>query len=132
MDLHESNLRRYPARPPAASHAAIAALRVGLGQLKDARKDLVEAVIAEREAGGPFRGFRDFLQRTQCRFEDVRVLYSAGKLARLIFPHLNLTDMPEPQISDLTRALAQLSLGLPAPLDQGQPVVARKPETPRT
>ena len=57
----------------APSPSLATALRVGLGQLKDARKDLVEAIIAEREKAGPFRGFRDFLQRTSCLFEDIRV-----------------------------------------------------------
>jgi DNA polymerase III alpha subunit len=34
----------------------------------------------EREKEGPFRGFRDFLQRTVCRFEDVRILIRSGAL----------------------------------------------------
>jgi error-prone DNA polymerase len=63
-----------------ASPSLAPALRVGLGQLKDARKELVEAIISEREIGGPFGGFRDFLQRTQCRFEDIRVLIRSGAL----------------------------------------------------
>ena len=56
------------------------ALRVGLSQLKDARREVVEAILAEREKAGPFGGFRDFLQRTSCRFEDVRVLIRCGAL----------------------------------------------------
>jgi ubiquinone/menaquinone biosynthesis C-methylase UbiE len=64
-------------------------------------------------------------------FAEVRSLYSAGKLANLLVPHLNMADLPEQQLNDLPRALAQLALKLPAPLDQGQPVVATKPETPR-
>ena len=55
-------------------------LRVGLGQLKDARQELVEAIIAERERGGEFPGFRDFLQRAPCRFEDIRILIRSGAL----------------------------------------------------
>jgi DNA polymerase III alpha subunit len=53
---------------------------VGLGQLKDARRELVEAIIAERDRGGEFHGFRDFLQRTPCRFDDIRVLIRSGAL----------------------------------------------------
>ncbi len=56
------------------------ALRVGLGQLKDARQGLVEAVITERERGGEFCGFRDFLLRTLCRFEDIRIFIRSGAL----------------------------------------------------
>ena len=29
---------------------------------------------------GPFRGFRDFLRRTPCRFEDIRILIRSGAL----------------------------------------------------
>jgi DNA polymerase III alpha subunit len=56
------------------------ALRVGLGQLKDARRELVEAIVTERERGGPFAGFQDFLRRTPCRFDDLRILVRAGAL----------------------------------------------------
>ena len=55
-------------------------LRVGLGQLKDARRALVEAIVEERERGGPYSGFRDFLLRVPCRFEDIRVLIRSGAL----------------------------------------------------
>ena len=79
----EATIRALPgpgstamAGPPCPSTA----LRVGLSQLKDARKGLVEAIIAEREKAGPFNGFRDFLRRTSCRFEDVRVLIRSGAL----------------------------------------------------
>jgi error-prone DNA polymerase len=57
-----------------------ASLRVGLGQLKDARKELVDAVLAERERSGVYAGFRDFLRRTGCRFDDVRILIRSGAL----------------------------------------------------
>jgi error-prone DNA polymerase len=73
-------------RPPSPSNSAeyrgraMAGLRVGLGQLKDARQELVEAIIAERERGGEFHGFRDFLQRTPCRFDDIRILIRSGAL----------------------------------------------------
>jgi error-prone DNA polymerase len=59
-------------RPPA--------LRVGLGQLRDATKPFVEALISERERGGAFRGFRDFLLRMDPRFADLRVLIRSGAL----------------------------------------------------
>jgi error-prone DNA polymerase len=54
------------------------ALRVGLMQLKEARRDLVEAIIRERGRRGPYTGFRDFVLRVQCRFEDIRVLIRSG------------------------------------------------------
>ena len=55
-------------------------LRVGLMQLKDARRDLVEAIVKERQRRGPYAGFRDFVQRVACRFEDIRVLIRSGAL----------------------------------------------------
>lgn len=55
-------------------------LRVGLIQLKDARRELMDAIVEERERRGPFTGFRDFLFRVQCRFEDIRVLIRSGAL----------------------------------------------------
>ncbi len=55
-------------------------LRVGLGQLKDARRELVDALVQERDRGGPYAGFRDFLLRVPCRFEDIRVLIRSGAL----------------------------------------------------
>jgi len=76
----------FPVLPPDVNSsrreytAEEGALRVGLGQLKDARQDLVESIIAEREQRGEFRGFRDFLQRTTCRFEDIRILIRSGAL----------------------------------------------------
>ena len=56
------------------------ALRVGLGQLKEARQELVQAVVEERARGGPYTGFRDFCARTPCRFDDIRVLIRSGSL----------------------------------------------------
>jgi SAM-dependent methyltransferase len=61
-------------------------------------------------------------------FKDVRATYSAGKLARLAFPLLNISEMTDQQLSNLAQALGQIAASLPAPLDQGQPVTARKPE----
>ena len=70
----------YTVEDGGLSASAQAGLRVGLGQLKDARQELVEAIIAERERRGEFRGFRDFLQRAPCRFEDIRILIRSGAL----------------------------------------------------
>src|SRR5208283_5716422 len=56
------------------------ALRVGLGQLKAARRELVQAVVDERERGGRYSSFRDFCARTPCRFEDIRLLIRSGAL----------------------------------------------------
>ena len=60
--------------------AGLGALRIGLGQLKDVRRELADAIVEERDQRGPYSGFRDFLQRVPCRFEDVRVLIRSGTL----------------------------------------------------
>jgi error-prone DNA polymerase len=65
---------------PRAGLPAAGGLRVGLGQIKEARRELVQAIVDERERGGPFTGFRDFCARIPCRFEDVRVLIRSGAL----------------------------------------------------
>jgi DNA-directed DNA polymerase III PolC len=57
-----------------------AALRVGLCQLKDTRREFVEAVLSERDRAGPYSGFGDFLRRTGCRFEDLRLFVRSGVL----------------------------------------------------
>jgi error-prone DNA polymerase len=63
-----------------AEEGAAPGLRVGLGQLRDAAKAFVEALIEERESGGPYRGFSDLLLRTKPRFSDLRILIRSGAL----------------------------------------------------
>jgi error-prone DNA polymerase len=65
-------------RQPSPSMAT--ALRVGLGQLKDARQELVQAIVSERERGGQYDGFRGFCARVPCRIDDIRVLVRSGAL----------------------------------------------------
>ncbi len=74
-------------------------LRVGLGQLRDVSRPFLEALLAERERGGPFRGFRDLLARTRPRYADLRVLIRSGALdsvsdgctrPQLFFRHQNM------------------------------------------
>jgi error-prone DNA polymerase len=87
--LDECRRMGFPILPPdvnasfgeyTVEASPVAALRVGLGQLKDAREDLVRAIVEERRRGGRFAGFRDFCARTACRFEDIRVLIRSGAL----------------------------------------------------
>ena len=72
---------------------------MGLGQLKDIRREFVDALVDERVRGGPFTGFRDFLLRTGAPFADLRVLIRSGALdsiaegargPQLFFRHLNI------------------------------------------
>ncbi len=63
-----------PGGPPALG------LRVGLGQLRDVSRPFLEALLAEREKGGPFHGFRDLLARARPKYADLRVLIRSGAL----------------------------------------------------
>jgi len=63
-----------PGSPPARG------LRVGLGQLRDAARPFMEALLSERDKGGAFTGFRDFLARTAPRYAELRVLIRSGAL----------------------------------------------------
>jgi error-prone DNA polymerase len=53
-------------------------LRVGLMQLKGLSKALVDHLIAERAAHGPFRSFQDFLVRVNPEPAQARLLVRAG------------------------------------------------------
>jgi len=74
------NASRWEYTVEAGAGGSGAGLRVGLGQLKEARQELVQAIVDERERGGPYAGFRDFCARTLCRFEDIRVLIRSGAM----------------------------------------------------
>ncbi len=74
------NASRWEYTAEYAPSGAAAGVRVGLGQLKDARRELVDVIVAERDRAGHFSGFRDFLQRVAGRFEDIRVLIRSGAL----------------------------------------------------
>lgn len=60
-------------------------------------------------------------------FTDVRSVYSAGGLADKLFPELEPALLKDNQLSIIAAALGRLALDLPAPLQQGQPVIATKP-----
>jgi error-prone DNA polymerase len=62
--------------------SASGGLRVGLCQIKEARRDLVQAIVDERERGGSFTGFQDFCARIPCRLEDMRALIRSGAMDR--------------------------------------------------
>ncbi|MFN8010970.1 MAG: hypothetical protein U0P81_06160 [Holophagaceae bacterium] len=57
-------------------------LRVGLMQVKGARQAEVEALIAERDAGGPFESLEDLLGRVDLSIPTVEALASAGAFDR--------------------------------------------------
>ena len=70
-------MRRLPGaegRPPdlAAKHGGM--IRFGLAGIKGVGEQAAARILAEREAGGPFRDFHDFLLRADSRAINKRVL----------------------------------------------------------
>ncbi len=61
-------------------------------------------------------------------FVDVRSVYSAGLLADKAMPDLEPALLKDKQLAVAAVTLGRLALALPAPLDQGQPVIAIKPQ----
>jgi error-prone DNA polymerase len=53
-------------------------VRIGLGYVRSMGEDDAEALVAEREAGGPFRSVRDLAQRTPLREPGLESLVNAG------------------------------------------------------
>ncbi len=53
-------------------------LRVGLMQVQGLNRKAAEMLLAERERGGPYRSFGDFLERVGIAVADVRLLIKAG------------------------------------------------------
>jgi hypothetical protein len=60
-------------------------------------------------------------------FVEVRSVYSAARLADKVLPELETALLKDKQLAVVAASLGQLALDLPAPLDQGQPVIALKP-----
>jgi error-prone DNA polymerase len=53
-------------------------VRIGLGHVRSVGEDDAKALVAEREAGGPFRSVRDLAQRTPLREPGLEALVNAG------------------------------------------------------
>ena len=54
------------------------AVRIGLGYVREVRRDAAERLVAEREAAGPFRDIADLAARVDLRREQVAQLVKAG------------------------------------------------------
>lgn len=54
------------------------AVRVGLGYIRDVRRDAADRLVAERRADGPFRDLADLASRTDLRVEQIAQLVRAG------------------------------------------------------
>jgi len=63
-----------PGRVAGPDPAGAAAIRFGLAGIKGVGEQAAQKIIAEREGGGPYRDFRDFLLRSDARAINKRVL----------------------------------------------------------
>jgi DNA polymerase III alpha subunit len=76
----DANRSRWEYTVEESGPGAARGLRVGLGQLRDVARPFMEALLEERDKGGVFAGFRDFLARTAPRYSELRVLIRSGAL----------------------------------------------------
>jgi error-prone DNA polymerase len=53
-------------------------VRVGLMQIKSLQEDLAKRIITDREANGPYRSLRDFLERVQPDLAQAKLLIKGG------------------------------------------------------
>jgi error-prone DNA polymerase len=63
---------------PDPASAGGAAIRLGLGAVRQVGKEVAEAIVAERVTGGPFRDIGDFGYRTQLTKPAIEALATAG------------------------------------------------------
>ena len=61
-------------------------MRIGLGYVREVRQDAAERLVAEREAGGPFRDLADLAARADLRREQLAQLVAPGPATRSSAP----------------------------------------------
>jgi len=87
--LNECRRSGVPVLLPDVNRAEMAysaeggALRIGLGQLRGISRTFIRKLLEERERGGLFTGYADFLRRLRPSLREVRVLVRSGALDRI-------------------------------------------------
>ncbi len=76
-------------------------IRMGLQQLQNIRRDVLQTILEERKRNGPFMSLEDFLQRVELTPGDGAVLIKSGALD-------SLAGIPEPKPQDLAAESQQL------------------------
>jgi error-prone DNA polymerase len=87
--------------PDDAASRPSAGLRVGLGQLRDFARPLMERILAERGEGGPFLGFGDFLARVSPRAGNRTAPRAGNRTAPRAGNRTNARRAPRLGFSDL-------------------------------
>ena len=76
-------------------------IRMGLQQLQNIRRDVLQGIIEERDSHGPFENLEDFLQRVALTAADAMVLVKSGALD-------SLAESPSSERQDLVSEGQQL------------------------
>jgi len=114
-------------RPPSGDRAGTSGppvrVRIGLGYVREVRDDAAGRLVAEREAGGPFRDLADLAARTDLRREQLAQLVRAGACDVFGRPRREmqwqLATMSRPQ--RFVRSSA-VQLALPIPPSEAPPL----------
>jgi DNA polymerase-3 subunit alpha len=76
-DINKSQFRFVPdGPPPSVTGKKVTQIRYGLGAVKGAGQNAIEAIIAAREAGGPFTSLFDFCKRVDKKQINRRTIES--------------------------------------------------------
>ena len=102
-----------PASATAPSGAPAAAIRFGLAGIKGVGEQAAQRILEEREVGGPFGDFRDFLLRADSRAINKRVLENLVATGAFDFSGAKREDLFA-QIDEALSALGELQRKYPA------------------
>jgi error-prone DNA polymerase len=81
-------------------------IRMGLQQLRNIRKDILEAILSERNKNGPYTTLEDFLRRVELTSTDGAILVKSGSLDSLagtMDPDTGLSSLAPSFFADFTK-----------------------------
>ncbi len=108
------------------ANGAPGAIRFGLAGIKGVGEQAAQKILAEREAHGPYRDFRDFMLRADARAINKRVLENLIATGAFDFSGVEREEL-FPQIDDVLSALGEIHRKYPA-LRKDAPAAAKVAE----
>jgi DNA polymerase-3 subunit alpha len=109
----DGSIPSAPSSQPPATDGALGAIRFGLAGIKGVGEQAAQKILAEREANGPYRDFRDFMLRADARAINKRVLENLIATGAFDFSGAEREDLFN-QIDDVLSALGELQRKYPA------------------
>lgn len=114
-------------------------VRFGLGSIKNVGEGVVDHIVSERDANGPFHSFQDFLDRVPLpalQKRTLEALIKAGAFDRFGHTRRALLDVHEKVVEDATRTKKDASKGdigfdFGDLFDEPVVLVPERPEWPR-